>query len=272
MSARADHRSIMSRRRKRDAAIVVTGAAGGIGGGIVRHLLANGWHVIATDLDPLALESLRGGGHDAALSLAPLDVSDSAAVSALAANLNARGVGVAGLVNAAGLLQDVTPFMAMDEAAHRKIWDVNYFGALACTRAFGACIMTGGGGSIVNITSINAFRPLPLHAYAPTKVALGSLTSLTAGEFGRAGLRVNAVAPGFTLTPIMRAKIEGGLRDDSAIRQATAMDRLVEVEEIAAVVGFLMSDAASAISGASIPVDAGWLATSHWMNFGSALA
>jgi NAD(P)-dependent dehydrogenase (short-subunit alcohol dehydrogenase family) len=272
MSGRIDHRSIMSRRRADRAAIVVTGAAGGIGGGIVRHLLADGWHVVATDLSADALETLRDGGQDAVLSLAPLDVSDSAAVSALAADLNARGVGVAGLVNTAGLLQDITPFMAMDDAAHRRIWDVNYFGALACTRAFGASIMTGGGGSIVNITSINAIRPLPLHAYAPTKVALGSLTSLTAGEFGRAGLRVNAVAPGFTLTPIMRAKIEGGLRDDSAIRQATAMGRLVEIEEIAAVVGFLMSDAASAVSGASIPVDAGWLATSHWMNFGSALA
>lgn len=271
MSARIEQRSIMSRRREAGAAIIVTGAAGGIGGGIVERLLADGWRVIATDLSASALERLKDGAGDAALSLAALDVADSAAVDALAGDLKARGVAVAGLVNAAGLLQDVTSFMAMDEAAHRRIWDVNYFGALACTRAFGAAIMAGGGGAIVNITSINESRPLPLHAYAPTKVALGSLTALTAGEFGQAGLRVNAVAPGFTLTPIMRQKIEAGLRDDSAIKQATAMGRLVEIEEIAAVVGFLMSDAASAVSGASIPVDAGWLATAHWMNFGSAL-
>ncbi|SKB68647.1 NAD(P)-dependent dehydrogenase, short-chain alcohol dehydrogenase family [Bosea thiooxidans] len=271
MSAKIDHRSIMSRRREEGAAIVVTGAAGGIGGGIVERLLADGWQVIATDLSAEALERLKDGAAGAALSFAPLDVADSAAVRALAVDLDARGVAVAGLVNAAGLLQDIMPFMTMDEAAHRKIWDVNYFGALACTREFGACIMAGGGGSIVNITSINEIRPLPLHAYAPTKVALGSMTALTAGEFGQAGLRVNAVAPGFTLTPIMRAKIESGTRDDSAIKQATAMGRLVEIEEIAAVVGFLMSDAASAVSGASIPVDAGWLATSHWMNFGAAL-
>lgn len=271
MPSRIDPRSTMSRRCEEGAAILVTGAAGGIGGGIVRRLLADQWHVVATDLNAEALEALTSGDQDERLTLAALDVARSDDVGALAAKLDGQGVAIAGLVNAAGLLQDIAPFMAMDEAAHRRIWDVNYFGALSCTREFGARIMAGGGGSIVNITSINEIRPLPLHAYAPTKVALGSLTALTAGEFGQAGLRVNAVAPGFTLTPIMREKIESGMRDDSAIKAATAMGRLVEIEEIASVVGFLMSDAASAISGASIPVDGGWLATSHWMNFGASL-
>lgn len=271
MPATIDPRSTMSRRREEGAAVLVTGAAGGIGGGIVRRLLADHWRVVATDLNAAALESLEAEAPNDRLSLAALDVSRSEDVHAVAAALDEQGVTLVGLVNAAGLLQDIAPFMAMDEAAHRRIWDVNYFGALACIREFGARIMAGGGGSIVNITSINEIRPLPLHAYAPTKVALGSLTALTAGEFGQAGLRVNAVAPGFTLTPIMRDKIASGMRDDSAIKAATAMGRLVEIEEIASVVGFLMSDAASAVSGASIPVDAGWLATSHWMNFGAAL-
>ena len=120
----------------------------------------------------------------------------------------------------------------------------------------------------MNITSINEHRPLPLHAYAPTKVALGALTTLTSGELGRLGIRVNAIAPGFTLTPILKAKIAAGKRDVKIIESHTALGRLVEPDEIAAVTSFLMSDDASAITGASIPVDAGWLATSHWMNFG----
>lgn len=264
-------RHIMSQRRAAGAAIVVTGAAGGIGSEISRRLLADGWTVVATDLDAEKLADLRTEADNARLVTSTLDVSRSDEVRTVAASLKERGFSVAGLVNAAGLLQDVGPFMAMNEEAQRRIWDVNYFGAVACTREFGAQIIANGGGSIVNITSINELRVLPLHAYGPTKVALGSLTTLTAGEFGSAGVRVNSIAPGFTLTPIMRSKIETGKRDVSAIERATAMGRLVEIEEIASVASFLMSDDASAVSGASIPVDAGWLSTSYWMNFGDLL-
>lgn len=264
-------RRTMSRRREAGGAVVVTGAAGGIGGGIVARLLADGWCVVATDLDAEGLARMEAGANDPRLTTATMDVSRSEVVRAVATSLRERGTAVVGLVNAAGLLQDVGPFMAMDEPAQRRIWDVNYFGAVACTREFGALIIAGGGGSIVNITSINELRVLPLHAYGPTKVALGSLTTLTAGEFGASGVRVNSIAPGFTLTPIMRDKIAAGKRDVGAIERATAMGRLVEVEEIASVASFLMSDDASAVSGASIPVDAGWLSTSYWMNFGDLL-
>jgi NAD(P)-dependent dehydrogenase (short-subunit alcohol dehydrogenase family) len=170
-------------------------------------------------------------------------------------------------VNVAGLLQDVTPFLAMDAERQQAIWDVNYFGAVSCIQALAPLMIEGGGGSIVNITSINEHRPLPLHAYAPTKVALGALTQLTAGEFGPKGIRVNAVAPGFTLTPIFKEKLETGKRNASVIEDHTAMGRLVETSEIASVISFLLSDDSSAITGASIPVDAGWMATSYWMNF-----
>ncbi len=264
-------RHIMSQKREAGAAIVVTGAAGGIGGGIVKRLLADGWTVVATDVDAGRLSEFEAATRNARLVTARLDVAQSDDVRIVAASLRGRKLAVAGLVNAAGLLQDIGPFMAMDEKAQRRIWDVNYFGAVACTREFGTLIIAGGGGSIVNITSINELRVLPLHAYGPTKVALGSLTTLTAGEFGAAGVRVNSIAPGFTLTPIMREKIATGKRDVSAIERATAMGRLVEIEEIASVASFLMSDDASAVSGASIPVDAGWLATSYWMNFGDLL-
>lgn len=262
----------MSERREAGAAIVVTGAAGGIGSGIAKRLLADGWHVVATDLNAKTLAELQSqADNNSRLITMPLDVAKSDEIENVAASLKDRDIAIAGLVNAAGLLQDIGSFMAMDEAAQRHIWDVNYFGAVTCTKVFAAAMISEGGGSIVNITSINELRPLPLHAYAPTKVAMGSLTTLTAGEFGPAGVRVNSIAPGFTLTPIMREKIETGKRNVGAIEQATAMRRLVEIEEIAAVASFLMSDDASAVTGASIPVDAGWLATSYWMNFGELL-
>ncbi len=258
----------MEAHRKAGHTIVVTGAAGGIGLAITLRLLSDGWTVVATDINQEAMDAATS-----AVSAGPqlrflhMDVADRSSVVAAASALSGNGQAVAGLVNAAGLLQDITLFLSMDEQQQRHIWNVNYFGSVTCTQIFGELMAGTGGGSIVNITSINEHRPLPLHAYAPTKVALGALTTLTAGELGPAGIRVNAIAPGFTLTPIMKAKIEAGKRDVRTIESHTALGRLVEPDEIAALASFLMSDDASAITGASIPVDAGWLAKSHWMNF-----
>ncbi len=258
----------MDAQRNAGRSIVVTGAAGGIGLAITRRLLQDGWHVVATDVDQNALDAAASAiSANSQPQFLRMNVADRSDVGAAAAALSANGRAIAGLVNAAGLLQDVTSFLTMGEQQQQAIWNVNYFGAVTCTQVFGELIAGAGGGSIVNITSINEHRPLPLHAYAPTKVALGALTTLTAGELGPAGIRVNAIAPGFTLTPILKAKIAAGKRDVKTIESHTALGRLVEPDEIAAVTSFLMSDDASAITGASIPVDAGWLATSHWMNF-----
>jgi len=254
--------------RKAGAAVLVTGAGGGIGGAIAQRLLSDGWRVLATDVDEAGLERLRATlGDPGELRLHPLDVTERAEAEAIAATLRRDGQRLAGLVNAAGLLQDVFALLDMDPALQHRIWEVNYFGAVTCTQVFTPAIIAGGGGAIVNITSINEQRPLPLHAYAPSKVALGALTKLSAGEFGLRGVRVNAIAPGFTLTPVMQEKIRSGKRAVGAIEAATAMGRLIEMDEIAAVASFLLSDDARAVTGASIPVDAGWLASSHWMNF-----
>lgn len=253
-------------RKAAGACIVVTGAAGGIGAAAAKRLHADGWTVVATDLDLGSLQ--RALDEDERMLLRTLDVADSEDVCKLANSLAAQcPQGVAGLVNVAGVLQDVTPLLAMEAEAGRKIWDVNYFGAESCLKALLPLMIAGGGGSVVNITSINELRPLPLHSYAPTKVALGALTRLAAGEFGSKGVRVNSVAPGFTLTPIFRDKLNTGKRDASVIESHSAMGRLVETTEIASAISFLISDDASGITGISLPVDCGWLATSHWMNF-----
>lgn len=248
-------------------AVVVTGASGGIGLAVANRLYDDGWHVVATDLDLARLRDVFGERADTpGMALAAIDVTDHAAVDALAASLRERG-GVAGLVNVAGLLQDAIPLLDMDDAMQRRVWEVNYFGAQHCLRAFAPLMTQAGAGAVVNITSINELRPLPLHAYSPTKVALGALTQLAAGELGASGIRVNSVAPGFTLTPIFEDKLATGKRSASAIEAHSALGRLVGTDEIAAAVSFLMCDQSSAITGVSLPVDAGWLVSSHWMNF-----
>ncbi len=265
MSNGDNARQTQEQRKASGACIVVTGAAGGIGSAVAKRLYQDGWTVIATDMN---LEVLSAAlTPDERMVLAPLNVADKAQVQTLSRTLAEQRKGVAGLVNIAGVLQDVKPLLQMDEEAARRIWEVNYFGAESCIKTLVPAMIEGGGGSIVNITSINELRPLPLHSYAPSKVALGALTTLAAGEFGPKGVRVNAVAPGFTLTPIFKGKLESGKRDASTIESHTAMGRLVETTEIASAVSFLIGDDASAITGVSLPVDCGWLATSHWMNF-----
>jgi NAD(P)-dependent dehydrogenase (short-subunit alcohol dehydrogenase family) len=259
-----------SLRKQSGAVVVVTGAAGGIGAAVVQRLATDGWHVIATDVSASEIQLPDGRFPHPQRSLC-LDVSDAQAVQRLAELLQSEGSTVAGLVNVAGVLQNVEPLIGFDPVAMRRVWDINYFGAQTCIQAFGTLMKNNGGGSIVNITSINAHKPLPLHAYSPAKAALAALTALAAGDLGRFGIRVNAVAPGFTLTPIMKNKIDTGARDGAAIERQTALSRLVETPEVAAAVSFLLSDDASAISGASIPVDAGWLATSHWMDMSEQL-
>ena len=125
-----------------------------------------------------------------------------------------------------------------------------------------------GGGSIVNIASIAGSRSGPLHAYGPAKAAVISLTECLAAEWGRSGVRVNAVSPGFTLTPAVMKSFELGVLDKNAIEQSTALGRLINVEEIAAAVGFLASPSGSAITGVNLPVDAGFLVATSWQAYG----
>ena len=265
MKPRDNTRQNQHQRKAQGACILVTGAAGGIGCAVAQRLHNDGWTVIATDLSMAALQASLTP--DERMELVELNVANGEQIETLANALATRPGGVAGLVNVAGLLQDVKPLLRMDAHSARRIWDVNYFGAERCIKSLAPLMIEAGSGSIVNITSINELRPLPLHSYAPSKVALGALTSLAAGELGSKGVRVNAVAPGFTLTPIFKDKLETGKRDASVIETHSALGRLVETTEVAAAVSFLIGDEASAITGISLPVDCGWLATSHWMNF-----
>ena len=112
-------------RRTGEDAVVVTGAAGGISAAVVRRLSADGWRIVATDLSAPEV-------FDDAILSRPMDVTDAGSIAALAGSLRDGGVRVAGLVNAAGILQDVVPFFDMDPALERRVFEVNYFGALAC--------------------------------------------------------------------------------------------------------------------------------------------
>ena len=145
---------------------------------------------------------------------------------------------------------------------------VDLRGTYLCCAAFGARMAARGKGSIVNIASVAGMRSGPLHSYGPAKAGVIHLTECLAAEWGRNGVRVNTVSPGFTQTPALDKGKASGTLDDATMATSTALGRLIGAGEIAAAVVFLASDAASAITGANLPVDAGYLVATPWASYG----
>jgi NAD(P)-dependent dehydrogenase (short-subunit alcohol dehydrogenase family) len=172
------------------------------------------------------------------------------------------------LVNSAGVLQRTLP---PDELTIEE-WDlvarIDLRGTYLCCAAVGAQMARRGRGNIVNIASVAGMRSGPLHSYGPAKAGVISLTECLAGEWGPAGVRVNAVSPGFTRTPALETGVERGVLDPGRLAQASALQRLVKPEEIAAAVVFLASDLASGITGVNLPVDVGYLVATPWQSYG----
>jgi NAD(P)-dependent dehydrogenase (short-subunit alcohol dehydrogenase family) len=123
-------------------------------------------------------------------------------------------------------------------------------------------------GSIINIASIPGMRSVPLHAYAPAKASVISMTCCLAAEWGRSGVRVNAVSPGYTLTPALKDAIDKDERDVFAISNNSVAGRLVEPNEVAKAIAFLASNFASGITDFNLPVDVGWLVSGSWDTYG----
>jgi len=187
-----------------------------------------------------------------------LDVTDTAALDALAAQLPPLGI----LVCNAGIVSN-TPAQDMGDDEWQHVIDVNLTGVFKTCRAFGRVMVNAGrGGSIVNIGSMSGHivnRPQPQCHYNASKAGVHHLTRSLAVEWAQAGVRVNAVAPTYIATPLLDAARE----QPDWIAQwldATPMRRVGTPEEIASVVLFLATDAASLITGSVIDADAGYTA------------
>ncbi|MFC4353287.1 SDR family NAD(P)-dependent oxidoreductase [Fodinicurvata halophila] len=245
---------------------LVTGAASGIGLAVVERLQAEGYQVVGADRNRDQLARL--GEENPQVVWQVLDVSSEEEIDGLKQDIEDRFGCPHAVVNAAGIMQDNVPLDAMEMEEHDRIWDVNYRGSFLTCRKFGLAMSRLGRGVLINIASITALRPLPLFAYGPGKAALVAMTESLAGHLGPSSVRVNAVAPGFVLTPPIKSKIDAGLRDASDLSNSAALGRMVAPEEIAEAIAFLISDRAAAITGITLPVDAGWLAGSAWGTYG----
>ena len=244
---------------------VVTGGASGIGAACCRMLAARGARVVVTDRDLATAQALATEIGGTALIL---DVGRRAANEDAAAEIETRLGAVDILVTSAGVLQRPLRAELLSEAEVEEVVRIDQIGTWNSAVAFGARMARRGVGSIITIASIAGERSMPLHAYAPAKAAVIEMTRCLAAEWVRSGVRVNAVSPGFTLTPALGSAIAAGERDPGLLEDASAMGRMVTPEDIAEAVLFLASDAARCITGINLPVDAGWLVAGSWAAYG----
>ena len=241
---------------------IVTGAGQGIGLATAEALAEAGATVVIADRDATVAAAgraqLAANGYAADVEI--VDVTDSRGVTELADRLVARYGRIDVLVNNAGIARSETPAETVTDEHWLNVLDVNLNGTFWCCRAFGKHMLAAGSGAIVNVGSMSGFivnKPQAQSYYNASKAAVHHLTKSLAAEWGARGVRVNAVAPTYIETPL-NAFVKGNPAMYEAWIGGTPMARLGRVDEIASVVLFLASDAASLMTGSVVVVDGGY--------------
>ncbi len=277
-------RTVLDQFRLAGKVAVITGAAGELCSCMAENLAWIGVKVALLDLDASRAEQkaavIRAGGGEA-MGLA-CDVLKEETIEACRATIESTW-GVADiLINGAGgnnpagttdreFLErdhiddpDITTFFALQTDGFQRVFDLNFLGTFLPTRIFARGMAEAGRGAILNISSMNAFSPLTkIPAYAAAKAAVSNFTQWLAVHFAHAGIRVNAIAPGFLMTEQLKFlhidQKTGELtpRAQQVIAH-TPMSRYGEPEELLGAVVWLLSDAARFVTGIVVPVDGGF--------------
>jgi 3-oxoacyl-[acyl-carrier protein] reductase len=263
-------------RRLEGRKALVTGGGRGIGRAIALRLAAEGASVAICGRDETVLadtfDAIKSAGGQA--TWRALDVSDEAALDAYIHDTQAEFSGLDILVNNAALTAmskiGFAPLVEMSTEEWARTLAINLSGAFYASRAAGRIMQSAGFGAIVNISSVHAHVP---HATTPhydvAKAGIESMTKNMALHLGRFGVRVNAIAPGpIDVWSGAKGNDPFTAKERAAQQASTALRRAGSPEEVAAVAAFLASDEASYITGATIPVDGGFLLRHPGMSAG----
>ncbi|MGS0562553.1 SDR family NAD(P)-dependent oxidoreductase [Microbacterium aurugineum] len=226
--------------------VVVTGGASGIGAAVVELLLGRGCRVTVFDLAP-------SGRPEVETEI--VDLREEVAVEAAMERAWSRGA-VSGLVACHGIRGAFVPALDIELDRLRLLYDVHVVGSLAVSRSL-VRRLRGAPASIVLVSSTTAYRGWAKQVdYGPAKAAERQLMENLAVEWAPLGVRVNAVAPGHTLTPMVQDMVDGGY-DLAAVERRTPRGRLADPSEIAGAIVWMLRDATQVI-GQCLPVDGGW--------------
>ncbi|MBO6538187.1 MAG: SDR family oxidoreductase [Rhizobiaceae bacterium] len=238
---------------------LVSGGASGIGEETANLLNDLGASVVLADMnaDALPAAAKRTG----ALGTVDGDVASSAAVDRMVADAAAILGGIDLLFNSAGIGDDLVPVHEQSPERWLRVVDVNLKGTYLMCRAAGKLMVEAKRGAIVNVSSIVGLDAFPgRSAYGVAKAGVGHLTKTLACEWGNMGIRVNAIAPAYTRTPMVQSLLDRKIFDPTLIENRTPLARFALTEEMAKAACFLLSDWASYITGVVLPVDGGWSA------------
>ena len=229
---------------------LITGAAAGIGRATAELFAAEGARLIITDRDVKGLDGLAG-------DKLPLDVTDAAAIKALAADVGRLDI----LFNCAGFVENGT-VLDNDDAQWEKSFDINVFAMARMIKAFLPAMIEGGGGSIINVASVaGSIKGVPNRCvYGASKAAVIGLTKSVAIDFVTKGIRCNSVCPGTVDSPSLQQRLRDTGDYEAARKAFTArqpMGRLGTAEEIASIVLWLASDDSVFATGQNFIVDGG---------------
>jgi NAD(P)-dependent dehydrogenase (short-subunit alcohol dehydrogenase family) len=248
---------------------IVTGAGSGIGRSIALLFASQGVDVAVNDINMVSAENTckeitKSGSNAIAVTA---DVSRPDDVDMMVNRVINEFGGIHILVNNAGIFDEGVPTVESSLDHWDRVVGIVLRGTYLCCRLVGKWMIEHGGGKIINISSvggISGFAPRP--AYGPAKAGVILLTRSLAAEWGKYNINVNCIVPGFVWTPMLEGLLKKAKADPNSIERQIPLGRLAQPQDVANAALFLASEEASYISGVSLPIDGGWLASSRAAN------